>query len=242
MKILYWQGCFSRTRNPEIVEANIELVKKLGFEVVKLENEGCCGDPLLLAGFMENAKVNAEKTAKTINETGVDLVVTGCPGCYHTFKEYEELGVKIPEIKHITQIVAENLDKLKFKVKDKEKIVYHDPCELGRWCGVYDEPRKVLNVVAEVVEPLLTKEATRCCGGGGSLLQVKADLSIRVAETRIERDIEPTGVKKIVTACPACYSTLRLGAGKRWIATGRKKGERIEVFDFAPYILSKLEG
>ncbi|MGP3667285.1 MAG: (Fe-S)-binding protein [Candidatus Bathyarchaeota archaeon] len=241
MRILFWSGCLAKRRMPESVNAALKILEKLGYEVVKLGNEGCCGDPLMLAGYTQYALENAKKVAEMVNGANVDLIVTGCAGCYRGFNEYEDYGVEIPKPKHMVHIVAENLNKIKFKQTEKEKIVYHDPCELGRWSGVYEEPRKVLRSIADVVEPLLSKDEARCCGGGGGMLTIKADLSIRVGEIRIERDIEPTGVKKIVTACPACYSTLSLAAGKRWVATGRKKDERIEVFDFSQYVLSKME-
>jgi Fe-S oxidoreductase len=231
MKALFWAGCGFRYRYKQNIEANVKLLEKCGYNVSQLKDEKCCGDAMILSGFEKEALKVASETATMINKVAPDVVITPCAGCYHAFREYANFEIKLPKFQHITQAVAENLSILKF-TGPKEKITFHDSCELGRLSGEYDAPRKVLSAVADLVEPKMTRELARCCGAGGMMWSVKAELSVRVSETRIERDIEPTGAKKVITTCPTCQLSLSIAAGRR--------DNSVEVVDFGTYVLSKL--
>jgi Fe-S oxidoreductase len=237
--ILYFAGCTTRARYSDDIESHIDLLKMLGFNVRTLQDERCCGDPLLLTGDEENAKKTAQKNAEAFNAAKVDLIVTECAGCYRVLAlEYPQLGIRIPKVKHMSQVLAENIGKLKFKDgAQKEKVVYHDPCELGRLGGEYDAPRKVIAKVAELVEPQASKIESRCCGAGGAMFAAEPELSVKMAENRIRKDIEPTGVSKVITACPSCLFNLTVGSSRREAETGKA----IEVLDLSSYVYSKLK-
>ncbi|RLF11647.1 MAG: hypothetical protein DRJ98_02965 [Thermoprotei archaeon] len=236
MDILYWAGCTFRYRFPEVVEDHLKLLEKLGFRTKRLTRELCCGDPLLLMGKSREFKDNAVKVSKLLRENNVDFVVTECAGCYHAFKAYEKVSVELPPIRHLSQVAAEALRKTSIS-NQKEKVAYHDPCELGRMSGVYDEPREALRAVAELVEPLTSKDMAMCCGGGGGLWALAPELCLTIAEIRLERDVEPIGVSKLVTACPACLLNLSIAAERRKALTNRG----VEVVDLGSYLLSRLE-
>nr|MDO8100788.1 (Fe-S)-binding protein [Candidatus Njordarchaeota archaeon] len=236
--ILYFAGCTTRARYVEDIEGHLDLLKKLGFNVKTLDDERCCGDPLILSGDMENALKVAQRNAHAFNTAKVALIATECAGCYRVLAlEYPEFGLRIPKVQHMSQVIAQNMGKLKFQDKaSKEKVAYHDPCELGRLGGEYDAPRKVVAKVAELVEPLATREESRCCGAGGAMFAIEPEFSVKLAENRIRKDIEPLGVTKLVTACPSCVFNLTVGASRR----GAETGKDIEVFDLSTYIHQKL--
>jgi heterodisulfide reductase subunit D len=236
--ILYFAGCTTRARYSEDIESHLDLLRKLGFSVKTLEDECCCGDPLILSGDTENALKVAQKNAQAFNSAKVDLIATECAGCYRVLAhEYPEFGLKMPKVQHMSQVIAENLGKLKLKDEaKKEKVAYHDPCELGRLGGEYDAPRKVIARLAELVEPQATKEESRCCGAGGAMFAIEPEFSVKLAENRIRKDIEPLGVTKLITACPSCVFNLTVGASRR----GAETGKDIEVFDLSTYLYQKL--
>lgn len=236
--ILYFAGCTTRARYSEDIENHLDLLRKLGFNPKMQKDERCCGDPLVLAGDDDNAKKVARENARAFASSKVDLIATECAGCYRVLAiEYPAYGLRIPKVKHMAQLIAENIDKLKFKDEtEKEKVAYHDPCELGRLAGEYDAPRKVLARVAQVIEPLATKVESRCCGAGGAMFAVEPEFSIKMAENRIRKDIEPLGVTKLVTACPSCLFNLTVGASRREAETNKP----IEILDLSTYLYSKL--
>jgi Fe-S oxidoreductase len=237
--VLYFAGCTTRARYSDDIESHIDLLRMLGFNVKTLQNERCCGDPLILTGDEENARKIARKNADDFSAAKVDLIATECAGCYRVLAlEYPKLGVKMPKVRHMSQVLAENIGKLKLKEgAPREKVAYHDPCELGRLSGEYDAPRKIIAKVAELVEPQATRVESRCCGAGGAMFAAEPELSIKMAENRIRKDIEPLGVAKVITSCPSCLFNLTVGASRREAETGKA----IEVLDLSSYVYSKLK-
>ena len=90
----------------------------------------------------------------------------------------------------------------------KETIVYHDPCYLGRYRNVYDEPRAVASLAGEVVEASRSHERSFCCGAGGGLVFLGEETGDRVSHTRVN-ELVATGASTIGTACPFCNTMFR---------------------------------
>jgi Fe-S oxidoreductase len=86
--------------------------------------------------------------------------------------------------------------------------VFHDPCYLGRYRGVYDEPRQVIATSATVVDPPRARERSFCCGAGGGLVFLGEEKGQRVNETRA-RELAGTGASVVGVACPFCNSMFR---------------------------------
>lgn len=232
-EIHYWGGCTFRARYPEDIDAHVDLLKMLGYDVKRIEKEGCCGYPLILAGDVAAARTIARRTAEGLCD--VELLTTECPGCYRIFRdEYPKMGLSIPKVYHLTQIIAQHLSRL--VVPTKEIVSYHDPCDLGRLGGDYQSPREVLYRVADVVEPLATRELANCCGAGGLLLTLAPELSIKIGEARIGNDVEPTGTTKLITACPSCLFNLTVAATRR-----DDTANGIQVLDLASYVHRRLK-
>jgi Fe-S oxidoreductase len=201
---LYYPGCITKFVLADKQKQYEELLKRMGVEFIKLPNvELCCGIPVLNAGYVEEFEQIKRKNLEIFKEYDVKRFITNCPGCYHTLKN--EYGL---EGEHITQLLARNMDKLNKSFKD-EVITYHDPCHLGRWSGIYDEPRKVLEKRGLLVRELpYRKKDGMCCGGGGGLRQNDRVTSDKVA-CNILKNVKS---KKLVSACPMCYYHLKENA------------------------------
>jgi Fe-S oxidoreductase len=198
---LYYPGCLTKFAAPEVMENYKRILDVLGVDYIMLkELELCCGSPPLNAGYSEDFNSLAEKNMKVFKEHGVSSIVTNCPACYHIFSvEYPKHGFKI-KVEHMTQLIAKNLKKLKVKTVS-EKVTYHDPCHLGRYSEIYDEPRAILKHLGyEVVEMALSHKNSLCCGGGGGFRSNKPKVADEVAKLRVS---QADGMK-IVTPCPMC--------------------------------------
>jgi len=88
------------------------------------------------------------------------------------------------------------------------KIVFHDPCYLGRYRNVYEEPRAVASLAGEVVEAPRSHERSFCCGAGGGLVFLGEETGDRVSHNRAN-ELIATGASTIGTACPFCNSMFR---------------------------------
>ncbi len=90
----------------------------------------------------------------------------------------------------------------------KEKIVFHDPCYLGRYRNVYDEPRAVVASAGELVEAPRHRERSFCCGAGGGLAFLGEETGERVSHVRAA-ELVATGATTVAAACPFCNTMFR---------------------------------
>jgi len=178
------------------------------------EDEWCCGSVLLRTGDRKGAVQLAQHNVEALRAQGARVVVTGCPGCYRTLKfDYPKLlGSTGLEVLHSSQLFSHLISGNKIELKSDVvgSLTYHDPCHLGRHCGEYEAPRRVLKSIpgAEIVEMQRTRENSWCCGAGGGLRSAFPDLSLRIAEKRV-LEAAGTGAECLVSACPFCRSNLK---------------------------------
>lgn len=233
---LYFAGCYDAYRYPQTARATVAILKEAGVDVAYLgEDEWCCGLPQLHDGNIVLAEENIKHNLDVIKKSGAKRVVTSCPGCYTALKsEYAKLIGKIPfEVIHISEFIAKliNAGKIASNEVVNKKVTYHDPCHLGRYEGVYEEPRKVIQAIngVELVEMQKNRENAMCCGAGTEVYIMDPDLATSIAKTRVE-EAEETGAEAIVTACPMCVTNLKPAA--------KKAG--IEVYDLPMFIAASM--
>ena len=166
----------------------------------------CCGRPMMMAGRKEQTRELIRLNTDIIRNSGCTTLLLSCPICYRIFKERYSLdGIRIV---HHSVFFDELIKQGKLSVQhnDSLRLAYHDPCELGRGCGIYDEPRSAVSSVAELLEAGKNREESICCGGSlGSLslnFEKRKDITLASLKNLCEED--PDG---IVTACPLCQST-----------------------------------
>jgi Fe-S oxidoreductase len=90
----------------------------------------------------------------------------------------------------------------------REKIAFHDPCYLGRYRNVYDEPRAVATLAGELVEAPRSRERSFCCGAGGGLAFLGEETGERVSHNRAQ-ELIATGAQTIAAACPFCNTMIQ---------------------------------
>lgn len=205
-RVGYFGGCMSHL-TPNIAKAMKEIFEAADqkYWFIDEDRSICCGRPLLQQGFVNQANELRKKNTELIHNSKVTMLVTSCPICYQSFKK--EYALKIP-VMHHTEYIALLLKNGLIKVKqDDLKTVYHDPCELGRGCGIYEEPREVLREVTHLVRAKEEKEKSMCCGItlGDTLLDVEQQLKIRDAALQNLLNAHPD---VIATACPMCKKAL----------------------------------
>ncbi|MFC2070612.1 heterodisulfide reductase-related iron-sulfur binding cluster [Chloroflexota bacterium] len=208
--ILYWVGCTEalESRSINIAGAISKLFKLSGVKAGILgAEESCCGEPARRLGNEHLFRMQAEKNIELLKQYSVKKIVTACPHCYNTIKnEYPDCGGKF-EVIHHTQFITDLLNEGKLKIPGGENrlVTYHDPCYLGRYNGIYDMPRQILNNIpdTEVIEMKLSREQGFCCGGGGGHMWMEENHGRKIGEMRFEQAID-TGAEILLTACPFC--------------------------------------
>jgi Fe-S oxidoreductase len=210
-----WLGCMGGydPKGREIVADFARVMNYLGTSYGVLRKEKCTGDPVRRLGndlvFQQLAEANLE----TLAQNKVKKIVSICPHCVRTIQEdWKEYGTP-PEIEHHSEFLARFADKLPQQAKD-ETIVFHDPCYLGRYRNVYEEPRTVAGLAGTVVEAPRNHERSFCCGAGGGLAFLGEETGERVSHNRAA-ELVATGASTVGTACPFCNTMFRdaLAAG-----------------------------
>lgn len=229
--ILYWAGCTTSYRLPEVVDATTSVMDKLGLDFGVLgENEGCCGLILYMSGQWREATENAINVLKTAVEAGT--LVTNCAGCYYMFSRiYPDLGVDVPfKVLHTSQLIEQSLKENRLELKPFEgNYMWHDPCDLGRHCLVYNPPRNVLNTIPDLnlVEYPLSREHTTCCGAGGGLWTFNEELTDHVSHQKLVETV-PTHLDGVITGCPTCIISMR--------NTARLHRPELKLYDLAEVV------
>jgi len=216
---LFYPGCLASHRFKEKTHILVQLLQAAGYKLDFLgEDQTCCGTPLWVTGKDANAKEWAQDYLKKLQSRGVREIITPCPSCFRAFdEEYPELlGLdEFPiRVRHTSEVLEEIVakKKLMFNVSINKRVTYHDPCEIGRYRGIYEPARKVLEALPgiEFVEMGRNRADAFCCGGGGAVKLMYEDYSNKVAKERI-RDFVQTGAEVLTTICPACEMNLTHG-------------------------------
>jgi Fe-S oxidoreductase len=208
-EICLWLGCMGAydPRGREIVGALVEVFRHLNVTFGVLKKERCTGDAARRLGNDLAFSQLAEQNLETIRAAAPKKIVSICPHCVRTMSEdWKEFG-EPPAVEHHSEFLARHRDRLP-KPADQEKIVYHDPCYLGRYREVYDAPRQVAALGGEVIDPPRARERSFCCGAGGGLAFLGEEHGERVSETRA-RELASTGATTVAAACPFCNTMFR---------------------------------
>jgi Fe-S oxidoreductase len=114
---------------------------------------------------------------------------------------------------------------------NSDTIVYHDPCYLGRYQDIYEQPRTVVAAAGTLVEAPRNHERSFCCGAGGGLAFLGEEAgNARVSHVRAQ-ELTSTGAQTIATACPFCNTMFRdaLGALSAATPAGQQAPQLLDI-------------
>jgi glycolate oxidase len=241
-EVLLYLGCITSLQDMKMANSIFEIMERSGINYTLLGNEEpCCGFLNYLVGY--EIKPFGEKMNKAIDtlHPKPKTIVTPCPGCFRSLSNiYEKEDINFDfNIKHITEYFNELLEKghLVVNKKLKGKVLYHDPCDLGRHCDIFDPPRKLLSHFTKVHEFKYKRDEAHCCGGGGGLQSTNYEITSDIAKARVREALE-LEADMIVTACPACKSTLSNAA----VDIKKETGKKIKVKDIVEIVSRNTVG
>ena len=224
--VVYFAGCMTHL-TPGIKKSIIQVLEKAEINYLFLDKEkgACCGRPLMQAGQIEAAKKLIEYNREQIINSGAHTLLVSCPICYKVFKDDYELG-KI-NIKHHSEYFLELVEEKKIKLqKSNETIVYHDPCELGRGCNVYEQPRALLKKAGKLRKTRQERVDSLCCSGSLGDLSLSMPDRNKIKSETLNYLLKPNP-DILATACPLCKKTF-------------VKGVDIKVKDIAEIVAEQM--
>jgi glycolate oxidase iron-sulfur subunit len=209
-RVALFTGCSTNFFYPHLGMSLINVLLRLGYEVVLPKGEVCCGAPLRGLGLEDDAAELARKNYETFSKLNAEAILSLCPTCIISIKtHYANLtGKGLENAMDVSRFLVNKLESLEFSpLRRIKSATFHDPCHLNYILGIKKEPRKLL--LRAGVE---LREATGegCCGFGGVFSLFNRDLSNALKDKRVDAYLK-TGAEAIVTACPGCI--MQLGAG-----------------------------
>ncbi len=182
-----------------------------GVEFGVLGNEeACCGNEIRRMGELGLFEELQEDNIAILKNYGVKEIIALSPHCMNSLKnEYGDLGIKVF---HYTELVASMIEEgaITYRGSYPKKVIYHDPCFLGKQNKVFDAPRKILRAMGglELLEFEGSKENSLCCEGGGGRIFYEAEITYeRNSEKRVLEAVDK-GAEVLATSCPFCVMTL----------------------------------
>ena len=207
---LLFVGCALASGSADMqgkLEALVKVLRAAGLDLGVLgDSEPCCRAFSLALGDRDGFEERAQENIERIKASGASRIIAACPHCLQVLQDEYSPYLDM-EVVSAVQVIPKLLKSkaLEFKEEVGVKAVYHDPCFLGRWCEVYEQPRRAMAAVPglELLEFQRNRENSWCCGAGGGVKAAKPELSSWTAQERLE-EARAVGAEAIVTACPHC--------------------------------------
>jgi glycolate oxidase iron-sulfur subunit len=217
----YFTGCMTDFVFPELGKKIIGFLNKNGIEIVMPRGQGCCGAPVFLgAGDFKTGRKMADANVKAFKN--LDYIITDCATCTSAMKEYVKFLADTEErkqayaafaakIKDITEFLVDvaKLPDSAYRTAPEFKgktVTWHEPCHLGRYLGVKEQPRRILKALRDI-KFVEMAEADRCCGMAGTFSIYFYELSKQIADKKVA-NINAAGADIVVTDCPGCQIQL----------------------------------
>jgi Fe-S oxidoreductase len=198
-EIVYFPGCTQIEYYFEDLENAIKIFEKIGIEFSILNLE-CCGFHYFNLGEeVEFSKLKEKNLKKLKNRK----IISPCPECVYILKKIYYLK----DVFHTTEFLYSYLTKDIFSNPEKieEKIIYYDPCYLGRYLNIYEIPRNLIKrfTKSEVGEFLRNKEESNCCGYNFRFIYPEISKNI------LKRCLDNFKGGKIIVSCPSCKKSFQ---------------------------------
>lgn len=204
--IVYFAGCMTHL-TPAIKKSMVKIFDsaKLNYWFMDEDKAPCCGRPLMQAGQFDAAQKLILNNQKKIIDSGAKTLVVSCPICYKVFSEdYNLPGL---EVQHHSTFILQLIKESKISVSPVgKKVIYHDPCELGRGSEIYEPPRDLVHLTSTLVKIKKEKEKSFCCGGSLSNIKIQATERYKIRDKAIENYNE-YDADILATSCPLCKKT-----------------------------------
>jgi len=220
-----------------VARAFVDILREAGVRFAILgAAETSTGECVRRAGNEMLFQQLAQALSGTLNDLGATRIVTCDPHAFNSLaNEYPEFGGGY-EVVHHTQLIAQLVADGRIRLNPAfERVIYHEPCYLGRHNGEYDAPRALLRRLARdaPLEFHLNREKAMCCGAGGGRMWLEERIGKRINVTRVEQALAQAP-RVIATACPYCAVMISDGV------SALDKTDDISVRDVAELVAAAM--
>jgi len=197
---------------PQIGDDTYRLLKRLDVNPLYHEDQTCCGQPAINAGYLKHAREVAKHFIDVFGED--EVVVSPSGSCVWTVKHhYPELLCDEPDYAQRAEELAGRIYELSQYIVDvlgledvgasfQGKVTYHESCHILRGLGISDQPKRLITA-AKGVEFMPLNNADRCCGFGGEFANNYPDISEEMVKDKVNNYIS-SKADLLVLCEPGC--------------------------------------
>lgn len=206
-KTVLFIGCHSR-RYVSMINTLLDIFQMLEIKHIAIAGGAvCCGARFSGIGKFDIARRQGTQLISYLAEYCPEEVLVQCPMCFYNIKKEIPKFTEVPfRVRHVFDVLAEKLNDIKFTRMVKKKVIYHDPCKLGKMSGDYEPIRRVLKAIPglEFMEMPQSKEDSLCCGGAAWRYNPNIAKALRDKVMDSAGELEPD---ILATACQFCHQS-----------------------------------
>ncbi len=223
----YFAGCMTLL-TPNTMTSMQRIFEAAHEKVWWADKDGsvCCGRPLRLTGETDSAQKMVDYNKALFAKHNITTLVTSCPICLRVLRE--EYNLEGIEVLHHSEYILRLMrqGRLRVRYSSEQSFTYHDPCELGRGSGIYEEPRAVIEAIGELLEAEHNRKNAFCCGSSVANTAINDGQQLTIAQ-HVAAELDSTGAKTVVTACPQCKKAI-------------VRGSKLKVMDLSEIVAQNL--
>jgi L-lactate dehydrogenase complex protein LldE len=242
MRIALFITCLGDTLFPGTGRAVVELLERLGHEVVFPEDQTCCGQMHANSGYQVEAVPMVRRFVSVFQ--GEEVVVSPSASCAGMVRDQyprlaelagdddlaREVEALAPRVLELSELLVDRLGVEDVGAVFPHRVTYHPTCHSLRGLEVGDRPLRLLRAVRGL-ELVDLPEAQECCGFGGTFAVKNADTSTAMLSDKL-RHVLDTRAEVCVAADNSCL--MQIGGGLRRQRAGVRTMHLAEVLAAAP--------
>ena len=223
----YFAGCMTLL-TPNTMTSMQRIFEAAHEKVWWADKDGgvCCGRPLRLTGETDSAQKMVDYNKALFAKHNITTLVTSCPICLRVLRE--EYNLEGIEVLHHSEYILRLMrqGRLRVRYSSEQSFTYHDPCELGRGSGIYEEPRAVIEAIGQLLETEHNRKNAFCCGSSVANTAINDGQQLTIAQ-HVAAELDSTGAETVVTACPQCKKAI-------------VRGSKLKVMDLSEIVAQNL--
>jgi len=211
-KVTLFIPCLVDSLRPEVGEATVKVLRKIGVSLDYPSKQTCCGQPAFNSGYQKQATVAAKRFLNIFDHSTIIVCPSG--SCVNMVRDhyldlfktdptwYQKAQNVSKKIYEFTEYLVDIVGVEDVAAAFHGKVTYHDSCSLLRGLGIKEQPRKLIRMVRGIhfVE---MKDSDRCCGFGGSFSFKYAAISTAILEEKV-RNIVDSGADAVIGCDIGC--------------------------------------
>jgi L-lactate dehydrogenase complex protein LldE len=218
MRIALFIACYNDALFPEVGQAMVRLLRRLGHEVVFPAEQTCCGQLHFNSGYQDACIPLVGRFADVF--AGYDAVVTPSGSCASMVRRYHPVVAALdeaarvdptlpqrvaavgPHVYELSELLVDVLGVVDVGARFPHAVAFHPTCHSTRLLGVGDRPTRLLKAVEGVTVVDLPRSAS-CCGFGGTFAVKNADTSVAMGLDKVD-DVLASGAEVLTAGDTSC--------------------------------------